>query len=197
MKRALILVSLFAFVLLLAVGCGSNKPATTTGPATDSRVENVPDWYMNKHEDPNYHFGTGTGTSRDMQVARDKAMQNALQQISSEIEQKFEGLRKMFQEEVGTADESHYLEQFTQTSQSVASQVLRNAKMEDSEFQNEDGVYRAYVLYSLPVGATLEDLNNRLSQEEEMYTRFRSSQAFDEMDKQIQEYEEFKQQQGN
>lgn len=132
-----------------------------------------------------------------MNFARDKAAQNAMRQISLAMETKFSALQKQFQEEIGTAEESQYLEQFTVSSKAVMSQVLNGLQMEKSELQNENGVFRAYVRYAIPVGRGLQALDQRLSREEELYTRFRASEAYEEMEDEIEQYEQWKAEQGN
>lgn len=196
MKRMSMMLVLLMTALLIA-GCGGHKAATTTQKATDDVIKSVPEWFPKPPDDPNYFFGTGTATSRDMQVARDKATNAAMMQITQAIETKFEGLRKMFQEEVGTADESQYLEQFSQATQAVVSQVVNGMEMVDSEYKNEDGVFRSYVWYQVPVGASAEALMSRIRQQEQMYTRFRSSETFQELQKEVDEFEEFKANQRN
>ena len=196
MKRIIALNIGLLLITWLLVGCASSVPKTTTGPAKDDIIENIPEWYLNPPQDPNFYFGTGSATSRDMQVARDKATSAAKLQISTDMEEKFGGLGKMFQEEVGTAEESHYLEQYTQASESVTSQVLTGAHMDESQVMNEGGVYRFYVLYSIPLASSLEALDKRLSQEEELYTRFRASQAWEEMEKEIEAFDAYKEAEG-
>lgn len=183
--------------LLILIGCGGPKMATTTTtPATDQTIKNIPKWFNKLPEDPNYYFGKGTATSRDMQAAQDKAEQHAMLDISRSIEAKFEWLRKMFQEEVGTATESQYLEQFTNVSKTVVSQVLNGVQEDNSTVMNENGVFRAYVVLRMPVGASLEALQNKLKQQEQLYTRFRSSQANAELEKEVKAFEQYKKEQG-
>ena len=184
-----------ALTVLLLSGCGGSEQTTLTPTASDETVENVPDWFVSPPEDPNYLFGAATATSRSMQMAVDKATTAARGNIASTLESKFEGLTKRFQEEVGEASESQMLTQFTQAQQEVVSQVLRGVSTREREIKKEESIYRAYVLMNMPVGQAAAELMSKISENEEMYTRFRSTQAFDEMEEEVEEYEQFREEQ--
>ena len=64
------------------------------------------------------------------------------------------------------------------------------------EVSEEDGIYDSYVLVQYPIGAASEALMQQLKKKEELYTRFRASQAFEELDDEVKKYEEWKAKQG-
>ena len=184
-----------ALTVLLLSGCGGSGQTTLTPTPSEETVENVPDWFLSPPEDPNYLFGSGTATSRSMQMAVDKATTAARGNIASTLESKFEGLTKRFQEEVGEASESQMLTQFTQAQKEVVSQVLRGVSTREREIKKEETIYRAYVLMNMPVGQAAAELMSKISENEEMYTRFRATQAFDELEEEVEEYEQFREEQ--
>jgi hypothetical protein len=191
---AFMLVSLVAVGL---VGCGGSKEATDLSPeASDATLQNMPNWFSSPPEESDYLFGTGTSTSRSMQMAIDKASTTARGNLASTLESQFESLSKQFEEEVGSSSNSELLTQFTQAQREVVSQVLNGVSTRDRQILNEDGVYRAYVLVEMPIGQAAAELMRKLQQNDDMYTRFRSTQAFEELDEQVEEYEQFRQQQG-
>lgn len=185
-SRGLILL----WVVCLFAACGSSSEMTDAG-ASEEAVENIPDWMVENPDDPNYLFGTATATSRSMQTAIDKAETSARGDIASELQTKFSGLTKQFQEEVGTGSESELLTQFTQAQKEVVSQVLNGAGVRAREVVTDRGIYRAYVLMEMPIGEAASKLMSRLQQNRDMYTRFRSSQAFEELEEEVRRYEEF------
>mgnify|MGYP006273804785 FL=1 len=177
-------------------GCGGSKETTNLNPKpTDTSVENVPDWFLNPPEDPSFLFGAASATSRSMQTAIDKAATSARGDIASTLNTKFEGLTKQFQEEVGTGSDSEMLSQFTEAQKEVVSQVLRGVSTREREIYNEQGVYRAYVLMNMPIGKAASELMSKIQENEEMYTRFRSTQAFEELEEEVEDYERFRDQQ--
>lgn len=188
-------VSTIVLVFLVAgmFACGSKPPAEGTPQAT---VVNIPDWYSNPPQDPNYLFSPATAMSRDMQLAVDKAKQQARSDLASQLETKIEGLTKKFDEEVGLNEDSELLSQFTQVSKAVVSTTLNGTRVSKQELLVENNIYRAYILMELPLGAANAALMQKIKQNNTMYTRFRSTQAFDELEKEVEKYEEFKKEQG-
>jgi hypothetical protein len=168
-------------IAVLAVGllaCGE-KPKIT-------KEENMPEWFLNPPEDPNYVFGVQSATSQRMQVALDKASTSARGELATSLETKVESMTKSFTEEVG----DDLRQQYTSAQKTVTSQVLRGTSPAEREvYQQDNGTYQAFVMMELPVGKAAKDLMSKLQQNEEMYTRFRASEAFEEMNKAVEEYE--------
>jgi hypothetical protein len=181
---------------LIVIGCGGGKQTGIVPKATEETLSNVPGWYITPPSDPNFLFATGTATSRDMQLARDKAGDAARMDIAKTIETKFEGLSKRFQEEVGTGTDAQYLDMFTQATKAVVSQVLSGVTIEKTEIKNEAGLFRVYVLAKMSVGASSEALLNKLKAQEQMYTRFRAGEVFQELEKETDKFDQFKEKQG-
>jgi len=180
-------------VVVVLIGCGASKQQTGVTPkATQETMEAIPSWYLNPPEDPNFIISTGTAASRDLQLARDKASDAARMDVAKAIETKFNGLSKRFQEEVGTGDEAQYLDQFTQATKAVVSTVLSGAIIDKTDVKNEQGTFRVYVLMKMPIGASSEALMNKLKQQEQLYTRFRASETFKDIEAETDKFEQFK-----
>lgn len=174
-------VRLFGLILIGAalVGCGNNG---------GDKPNNVPEWYLNTPDDPNYLYAANSATSQKMQVAIDKAMNGARADLASNLETKIESMTKSFTEEIG----DNLRQQYTEAQKAITSKVLRGTSPKEKEvFQKDNGTWRAFVLMELPVGEAAEKFMAKLNQrDKEMYTRFRSSQAFKEMKKAVDDYEE-------
>ncbi|MBM3326041.1 MAG: hypothetical protein FJY65_03520 [Calditrichaeota bacterium] len=192
MNRILTVGLILVLGLNLLAGCGGTPKKGITPPATSETIKAAPKWFLNPPQDPNYIFATGTATSRDMQLARDKASDAARMEIAKTVETRFNGLSKRFQEEVGTAEDAQYLDMFTQATKAVVSTVLSGVTIDQSELAAEGGVFRAYVLLKMPLGATSQALLNKIKQQEQLYTRFRASQVFDELEQETEAFEKWK-----
>jgi hypothetical protein len=109
---------------------------------------------------------------------------------------KMEGLTKRFVEETGLSPESELLDQFTQVSRSIVSDELYFSSLAKQELQAEKGGgFRAYVMMEMPIGEANSALMAKMKAQENLYTRFRATEAFEELDEEIRRYEEWKQQQ--
>lgn len=181
--KQFIFASLFVISALILIGCGSSKVDL---PKTD--LGDIPEWYLNPPTDPNYFFAVNTETSRDLQMAVDKATTGARAAIARQIEVKMSSLEKQFKEEVGSGENSTLLSQFTQATKSVTNQTLSGSRVKEKKLIKDGSSYRAYVLLEYPVGAANVALMDALKKNQEMYTRFRSTQTFEELNKEIENY---------
>ncbi len=178
MKKYSFLFTLLAISLLMWK-CGGSQPL----PETD-KIE-IPDWFLTPPEDPNYFYGVATSTSKDMQLAIDKATTDARAKVAQQVEIKIQGLQKKFDEEVGTGENTTILQQFTQATKTVVNTSLTGSKVKEKKLYQDGKNWRAYILLEYPVGAANTALMQQLQKQEELYTRFRSSQTFKELDEEM------------
>lgn len=183
--KKLFLLSITFFAILSLVGCSS----TTSLSSSDGKV---PDWYLNHTVDANYFYAPVTAESKDMQLAVDKATTDGRAEIGRQVEIKLNGLQKKFDEEVGVSTNSTLLQMFTQATKTIVSTTLTGSKVEKKEVFKDGDIYRAFVLVQYPVGAASEALAQQLKNKEELYTRYRATQAFKELDDEVQKYEDWK-----
>ncbi len=174
-------------LVLFVLGCAS-KGVTKVGD-----IE-LPDWYLNPPKDDNYIYGKATSTSMDLQLAIDKAKQEARLDIAENLESHIMGLIKKFDEEVGGVEDAELLTQFTKVSKNVVDQTLVGSRENKTKVKKENKGYRAFVLMELPVGKAREELLKQLysSENNQLYTRFRASQSFQELKEEIDNLREYK-----
>ena len=180
-----------AFVLMaagiLAAGCGGGSATMTSADTGD-----VPAWYMHVPQDSNYIYAANTATSQDMQLAYDKATTGARAELGRQVELKVSGLQKRFEEETGVAQDAQLMQQFTQATKTVVSTTLSGTGVKEKAHVKDGNMYRAYVLMQYPLGAANAALLAAIKQNEQMYTRFRASQAYKDLDQEAQKYEDQK-----
>jgi len=174
-------------LVLLVFGCAS-KGVTKVG-----NIE-LPDWYLNPPKDANYIFGKATSTSQDLQLAIDKAKQEARLDIAENLESHIMALVKKFDEEVGGVEDSEFLTQFTKVSKNVVDQTLVGSRENKTKVKQEGKGYRAFVLMEFPVGKAREELLKQLysSENNQLYTRFRASQSFQDLKEEIDSLRKYK-----
>ena len=182
----------FALAILFMmgiVGCGGSRGLQTADTG------NIPDWYSNPPQDPNYLYAANTQSSQDMQLAVDKATSAARADIGRQIELKIQGLQKRFSEETGTGSDAQLLQMFTQAEKTVVSTTLNGSRVKNQKINKDGSLWRAYILVEYPIGAANQALMDQLKKNEQAYTRFRATQTFKELDDEVKKYEEFKKQQ--
>lgn len=133
----------------------------------------------------------GQGISKRMDIAKQKARVEAEAALARVFSTKVDNLRKNFVEEVGQGKESEVNEMFSTVTKAFASQTLKGAVEKNSKLmQNEKGEYVAGVLMLIsPKTVNLSIMDEMEKGKPQLYQRFRASQAFDELKKEMEEYD--------
>lgn len=189
MKKITFVLSVVLIVLFI-IGCGSNKNLSQVNEG------DIPEWYPLPPQDPNFVFAAKTATSQDMQLAVDKAVVDGRAEIGRTIELQLQGLQKKFNEEIGAGENSTLLQQFTQATKIVVDQTLTGSQIKNQKISKDGNLWRAYVLVQYPLGAANEAFMQQIQKQQELYTRYRSSQTFKELEDEVQKYREWKEKQG-
>ena len=184
--RTLILGCAWAAGSMVAVGCGGAQKTNLAQAASDKTVQSMPEWFLNPPRDPNFIFSVSTATSRDVQMAIEKAKVNSRGELAQSMKERVQVLNKRFMEEVGEGEDSELLDTMSRTIKTVSDEALVGVSVEKHEIQNENGIYRAHVLLSLPIGEANRQLKAKIQENENLYARFRATQAFEELDKEVE-----------
>jgi hypothetical protein len=185
--------SFFLIAVLAALslsGCGGGSKALQSASTGD-----IPEWFTSIPKDPNVFYAANTQVSQDLQLAIDKATQGARTEISRMVETKVSAMQTRFTEETGTAGNAQLLDMFTQANKAVVSTALAGSRVSKQKQLKDGNTWRAYVLVEYPTGATTAALMQQIKNNEQMYTRFRASQTFKDLDDEVKKYEEWKKQQ--
>lgn len=184
--RTTILAILTLSVLAL-LGCGGS-PETMQATGTGD----IPAWYPAPPQDADFLRAANSQASQDMQLAVDKATTGARTELGRMLETKVNGLQKKFEEETGVGDQATLLQQFTQASKTVVSTSLTGSRMKDQKTVKDGNMWRAYVMMELPIGASNAAMLDAIKKNNELYTRFRASEAYKDLDAEVQKYEDSK-----
>ena len=169
----------------LLCACGGPKTVNLAPRPNQEVVKQIPEWLLKPPADQDHLYAAASATSRDLQVALQKARINAQADLAQQLNNRLANLTKQFQEETGMAEDSALLSQFSSATKAVTQQTLEGARVDQQQVLPEKEVYRAYVLMSLPLGQANQLLMSKLKANQELYTRFRATQAFDELDKEL------------
>lgn len=180
-----------ASLAMVLISCGGSKTLQSVGTG------DIPEWYTNVPQDPNFLYAANSQASQDMQLAVDKATAAARADIGRQLEVKIQGLQKRFAEETGTGNDAQILQMFTQAEKTVVSTTLNGSRVKNQKFVRDGNLWRAYVLVEYPIGAANAALMQQIKSNNQMYTRFRASQAFKELQDEVDKYEKFKQEQSS
>lgn len=145
-------------------------------------------------EDLNYLYAVGTAASKDPQEALNLAKDDARADFARMLETRINSMFKRFHEEIGVGEDSEILTQASDVSKSVTSKVLSSLRVAKTKSIKEGMIFQAYVM-EMPKAAANATLINAIKKQENMHTRFRGSQGFQELEDEVEKYEEYKKEQ--
>lgn len=170
------------FIVLLTA-CRSAVQST---PETRAMVKAAPGWYLDRPTSDNYIYGVAQSESQDLNFAIEMAQSMARADAGRQIEVKYTELQKRFQEQTRLTNGAEMLQQFSLATKQVMSETMTGARISKQTVLPGNGVYLVYTMVELPIGDAnkrfLENLRNR----ESLYTRFRATQMYEELNRESQ-----------
>lgn len=144
----------FLFLLIFASACNSAKMGEKVKePFTSSK------YFSNKR----YWRSTGSGTSADLNIAKQKAQLEARKNLASEVQTNVKALADQYMKQQDIGDREIFEKSFEQLSREVLNTELANASVHDQEtFKKENGQYIHYVAmeaHKMDMFRTLKRIN--------------------------------------
>jgi hypothetical protein len=189
-----LLAALVAFIAVTTIGCaGTKSPSYGSEWGEDPQ----PPCFASAGSDPSVLVGKGQALSRDPQFAMETASDQARVALAAQISANVERLFRAFREEVGSED-PELLRHISSVSQVVVSETLVGARLTcDKTLVNaETNQYRAFAVVELPAAEASAGLLNRMQRENELYNRYRSTEAYKAMREEVDRYNEAREKSG-
>ncbi|MCF8307088.1 MAG: LPP20 family lipoprotein [Ignavibacteriales bacterium] len=183
MKKNVSILILFTSIILLTACSGSQPlPPTEEGE--------IPGWFFEFSNDMNFFTSAKTATSKDMQMAIDKAVAECRAEISNQLNLKVQNLIKKFSDEVGTNENSTLIQQYSNTIKTYTEQQLAGSRIMKQHVKRDGDNFRAYALVIYPLGAANAALQNALQKDKEMWIKYQASEAQKDLDEESRKYNE-------
>lgn len=174
----------FAVVALL-VGCGGQAPTPqerTVSAMTEIIAKKTQ--YIREGKPA----GMGIGISTDETIAYEKADQNARVDLAKEIDAQVKALTKNFKEQINVEGMESVAEHFSNTAKTVVDVNLTGATLMDVKIETVEGKFKVYGV--MPLNTVLieeyfksvENTDNKLSEEQKQVIRDLAKKAYDELD---------------
>lgn len=193
----ILLVVLLLGSVALCVGCGKKKVTPVVVVEPENPI--APDWYLNLPTDPNNFYSVAEAVSNSLQFAADRAKDLARVELANQFQVKITGLFKQFREEIGAPEEAELLQLAMAVSKSVVSEAINGSKLVKQEVRekgNGKKLYQAFVLLEMGIGEANTTLVSKVKANNRLYTQFRASKGFQELEKEVEEYEKWKKEEG-
>lgn len=181
MKKLLIL-----SLALLAMACGGETKKADLG---EVEVQ-VPSWFMTPPTSEDAIYGTARQESRDMQIAVNKAQQEATVDLSKKLEIKVKAMTKKYTEEVGElAQDANIRNYFEDVSKVVVNESISGIQVKEKKImtKQKDGkdIYIAYMLMEMRFDTANKILMSKIKAKEELYTKLQASKSFKELEAEV------------
>ena len=190
---------LLAGVSILALGLGASAEKTAQLPVTTPYVEYkvqqvkravsiIPDWYKEMPEKEGSIFTVGSSTAPDLQLAVDVATLNAKTTLADRINGKLDGMTKSFVAKMGTNDiDASVLSEIEKVSKNVIASVdVAGYNPVKVDVMPSGVQYRAFVLLEYNDKNAWKIIMNRLRKDRMVYSRIRSTEAWKELERDVQ-----------
>ena len=185
-----------ASALIIGLGACTNKDAPIIENDTveyktqqvEQTVSIVPDWFRELPEHDKNIYSAGTATAPDIQLAIDVATLNAKTVLADRINGKLDSMTKSFVAKIGQSDvdTSVLTEIETVTKNVIATVDVAGYKQLNLEVLPAGTQYRAFVLLEYSDLEATKIMMNRLRKDRMVYSRIRSTQAWEELEEEVQ-----------
>ena len=193
MKRTLMLLLSAVMMLGLIVACGGGQK--TVDPSKDMIAYEDPFQDMQDMAAAIIEAGgiaaVGQSESARQDLAKKKAVTDAQGQLAEIFNTQVNRMKKMFQEEIGSAEDSEINEAFTTVTKVLTSTMLQGAITKKTKYMKDpqSGKFTAGSLVAVePDKVNMSILDEVKKGKPKLYERFRASQAYEELDQAMEKY---------
>lgn len=166
--------SIFAIIALCAVAlsstsCGNQKQVMNAGKQEIFIPFNTPEF----RSDMDYFRATASGTSPDMEMARNIADLNARNLLGAQVSSVVKAVTERYSKQLNVANKADFQQKVEQNVRLVVNQTLDGAVVKDSKlYQNTDGTYEYWVNIEMPKVKVIEEVAESITKDESLEVDF-------------------------
>ena len=195
---AKLLVTVSAVALTLGA-CGANQPKSLVDTPeiryqtqkVTSAVSMIPKWYKQMPEEKGAIFTVGSATAPDLQLAVDIATLNGKVVLADRINGKLKAMTKSWIAKFGQSDvDARVMTEIEKVAKNVIANVdVAGYNPVETEVFAAGTQYRAFVLLKYSDKEASKIIMNRLRKDRMVYSRLRSTQAWKELEREVEKSE--------
>ena len=191
-KGRIFILSIAALSFLFLNGCGGSSKAE---PVEEEYVE-IKDPFSdltvlaNQIIEEGGVAAVGQGTSQRMDISKEKAKTAAQGNLAEIFNTKVQRLKRQFVEEIGTDNDTEINEAFSNVTKTLTSKTLKGAIVKDTKIiKDKKGMYVTGIVLAVTPKTVDQSIMDEMKNNKKVYERFRASQAYKDLDKEMKEYE--------
>ena len=187
-------------MVALVSACGANNPKSVVDTPeiryqtakVERAVSIVPDWYKKMPEKKGTIFTVGTATAPDLQLAVDIATLNGKVVLADRINGKLKAMTKSWIAKFGQSDvDARVMTEIEKVAKNVIANVdVAGYNPVKTDVTTAGTQYRAFVLLEYSDKEAQKIIFNRLRKDRLVYSRIRSTKAWEELEEQVNKVEE-------
>ena len=187
-------------MVALVSACGANNPKSVVDTPeiryqtakVERAVSIVPDWYKKMPEKKGSIFTVGTATAPDLQLAVDIATLNGKVVLADRINGKLKAMTKSWIAKFGQSDvDARVMTEIEKVAKNVIANVdVAGYNPVKTDVTTAGTQYRAFVLLEYSDKEAQKIIFNRLRKDRLVYSRIRSTKAWEELEEQVNKAEE-------
>ena len=187
-------------MVALVSACGANNPKSVVDTPeiryqtakVERAVSIVPDWYKKMPEKKGSIFTVGTATAPDLQLAVDIATLNGKVVLADRINGKLKAMTKSWIAKFGQSDvDARVMTEIEKVAKNVIANVdVAGYNPVKTDVTTAGTQYRAFVLLEYSDKEAQKIIFNRLRKDRLVYSRIRSTKAWEELESAVDKAEE-------
>ena len=148
----------------------------------------IPTWYKQLPKEDNIIYTVGSATSPNLQLAVDMATLNAKYTLADRINGKLDAMMKTFTSKIGSDDiDSSVLSEVEKVSKNVIASVdVAGYNPKEIEVYPSGTQYRAFVLLEYSDNEARKIIINRLRKDQMVYAKLKSTNAWKELENEVE-----------
>ena len=156
-KREFVVVFVLFWAMMVIIGCASNSGSTTSASKSTTQAgtssqsaskanPDIPEWYLNPPEDPDYIYGIGTAKMQNADRTRRAAEHRARTSLAFQLNAFVKAMEVDYGKEAGTTNNVAVVELFENIDRQLAAASLNGASI-TKRFVATDGTQYALISY--------------------------------------------------
>ena len=193
------LLATVSMVALTVGACGANNPKSVVDTPeiryktakVERAVSVIPSWYKTMPEKKGSIFTVGSATAPDLQLAVDIATLNGKVVLADRINGKLKAMTKSWMAKFGQSDvDARVMSEIEKVAKNVIANVdVAGYNPIEVEVSATGTQYRAFVLLEYSDKEASKIIFNRLRKDRMVYSRLRSTEAWKELDEEVNKSE--------
>jgi hypothetical protein len=145
-----------------------------------------PSWYSKPKMDPQYLIARASATSKDKQLAIDKALHDARVDLGKNVQARFDSVRRATEREASLDLEG--TERYQKAGEKIAAD-LKGSRVRNQKASKKGKSWTAFVVMEIPVGATSDALVREVKDDPLLVPTLGPTQAFHSLEAEASAYQ--------